>query len=167
MAEKNEGPGFIRRTWRFMRQPSVRLSAGALLLIGVVAGIGAYLSFMSVVGATNTLAFCTSCHAMEAFVYPDYQASAHYSNASGVQAICSDCHVPKSFFPKMGAKIRATYNELPAALLGRIATEDKFDARKEHLAERVWARMPLLAGNVLGSAVAAGMAPARGRAPGR
>jgi cytochrome c-type protein NapC len=141
---ENEGGndvGFIRRTWRFFARPSARLSVGGLLLIGLVAGIAIWLSFMQVVQATNSLTFCTSCHAMADFVYPEYEASHHFSNASGVRAICADCHVPRAFFPKMNTKIRATYVEVPAWLTGRIATQEKFDARKEYLAERVWARM--------------------------
>jgi nitrate/TMAO reductase-like tetraheme cytochrome c subunit len=139
--EHDQRRGLLSRAWLFLRRPNPRLAAGLLLSIGFAVGMIGWISFTRVVEVTNSLAFCTSCHAMQAFVYPEYQASHHFSNASGVRAICSDCHVPSAFFPKMGAKLRATYVEVPAWLTGRIATQEKFDARKEYLAERVWARM--------------------------
>ncbi|MFU8833229.1 MAG: NapC/NirT family cytochrome c, partial [Wenzhouxiangella sp.] len=60
---------------------------------------------------------------------------------SGVSAECRDCHVPKPFFPKMGAKIKATLVEVPGHLTGKISTEEKFLEHKLELAEKVWARM--------------------------
>jgi cytochrome c-type protein NapC len=141
MADNENRGGILRRTWSLLRRPSSRVSAAALLLIGIVAGVVIWATFLRVVEATNSLAFCTSCHAMQAFVYPEYAESHHFSNAPGVRAICADCHVPSAFLPKMGAKIRATYVEVPAWLTGRIATQERFDDRKLYLAERVWARM--------------------------
>jgi len=90
--------------------------------------------------ATNSLAFCTSCHEMDT-VYAEYKKSVHYQNASGVRAICSDCHVPKQFIPKILAKSRATINEIPKKIIGTINTPEKFKAHRLELAEDVWKKM--------------------------
>jgi cytochrome c-type protein NapC len=131
----------IRRAWTWTTTPSARFAAGALLATGVVVGVVSWAGFLRVVEHTNSLSFCTSCHVMQAFVYPEYTESHHFSNAAGVRAICADCHVPRAFLPKMNAKIRATFVEVPGWLTGRIGTQEKFDARKPEMAERVWARM--------------------------
>lgn len=137
----NEKNGFFRRIWRAFSRPSTRFATGTLLIAGIVIGVLAWQGFEAVVAHTNTLDFCTSCHEMEAFVYPEYAESPHYSNASGVQATCADCHVPRAFFPKMVTKVRASMVELPSHFMGKIDTEEKFEAHKLELAERVWGRM--------------------------
>lgn len=134
-------PGFVRRFWSFLRHPTGRYATGSLLAAGIIIGVLGWKSFDTVVAYTNTVEFCTSCHAMEAYVYPEYAESSHYSNASGVQVTCADCHVPRAFFPKMYAKTRATVVEVPRHVAGRINTEEKFEAHKMELAERVWDRM--------------------------
>lgn len=133
--------GFVRRFWNLFTRPSSRWGVGVLLIVGIVVGAAAWQSYYVVVAETSTLEFCISCHEMEAFVYPDYAESAHYSNASGVRAECADCHVPEGIVHKTQAKIRATFNELPNHFLGKIDTQEKFDEHKLELAERVWARM--------------------------
>jgi cytochrome c-type protein NapC len=57
--------------------------------------------------ATNSLAFCTSCHEMRDTVYREYKETIHYSNRTGVRAICSDCHVPKNWVHKVARKFKA------------------------------------------------------------
>lgn len=89
---------------------------------------------------TNTEAFCTSCHEMRQLVYPEYQESAHFQNAAGVRATCSDCHVPRDWTAKLVRKIKAT-NELYHKAVGTISTPEKFEARRLEMAERVWASM--------------------------
>jgi nitrate/TMAO reductase-like tetraheme cytochrome c subunit len=73
-------------------------------------------------------------------VYQEYVKSPHYRNASGVRAICSDCHVPKEWGPKLWRKIQAS-NELYHHLRGTIDTPEKFEAKRVELAEHVWATM--------------------------
>ncbi len=90
--------------------------------------------------ATNRLEFCISCHEMETTVYQEYRQSGHYTNASGVQAVCADCHVPKEWGRKLARKIKAS-KELFAWMVGTIDTPEKFEARRLELAERVWASM--------------------------
>ncbi|GAB6051486.1 pentaheme c-type cytochrome TorC [Magnetospira thiophila] len=89
---------------------------------------------------TNKLEFCIGCHEMRDTVYEEYKHSVHYSNASGVRAICSDCHVPKEWFPKLIRKVKAS-NELFHKLLGTIDTKEKFEAKRLELAKNVWAEM--------------------------
>jgi len=96
--------------------------------------------FNTFVEHTNTLEFCISCHEMRDFVYEEYKQSAHFKNASGVGAVCADCHVPKDWTAKMARKIQAT-NELFHKILGTISTREKFEAKRLELAENVWAVM--------------------------
>jgi len=63
-----------------------------------------------------------------------------YKNASGVRAICSDCHVPRPWVYKVVRKIKAS-NEIFHKLLGSIDTREKFEAKRLKLAETVWAAM--------------------------
>lgn len=105
-----------------------------------LAGIIFWGGFNTAVEATNSLAFCTSCHEMNT-VYEEYKKSVHYQNQSGVRAICPDCHVPKEWIPKMVRKTEATFNELPKKILGTIDTPEKFEAARLELAENVWASM--------------------------
>lgn len=105
-----------------------------------LAGIIFWGGFNTAVEATNSIWFCTSCHAMDT-VYQEYKKSVHYQNQSGVRAICPDCHVPKEWTAKMVAKTKATFNELPKAIMGTIDTPEKFKAKRLELAENVWASM--------------------------
>jgi len=89
---------------------------------------------------TNTESFCLSCHAMREYVYKEYRNTIHYSNRTGVRASCPDCHVPKEWIHKVVRKVQAT-NELFHWLTGSIDTKEKFEARRPHLAAKVWASM--------------------------
>lgn len=109
----------------------------ALFAVGALVWIG----FDTTLHATNTLGFCTSCHEMSENILPEYQQSPHYRNQAGVRAICSDCHVPHAFFPKMRAKMAATVNELPKWLMGTLNSKEKFSAARLEMAEDVWANM--------------------------
>lgn len=111
-----------------------------LLGIGSIGGIIFWGGFNTAMEATNRLEFCVSCHEMEQSVYQEYKKSVHYQNASGVRAICSDCHVPKSWGAKMVRKIRAS-NELWHKLVGSVDTVEKFEAKRLQLAEHVWETM--------------------------
>jgi len=115
-------------------------AAATLFVLGGVAGIIFWGGFNTAMEATNTLGFCVSCHEMQSTVYQEYKKSPHYANASGVRAICSDCHVPKDWVGKVVRKIQAS-NELYHHLLGTIDTPEKFEAKRAELAEHVWATM--------------------------
>jgi cytochrome c-type protein NapC len=132
------GKGRFRR---FLTTPSTRWGAGFILVVGIACGAAAWAGFNTFVDASSEPEMCRSCHEMRDFVFPEYEQSVHFTSRSGVRPMCADCHVPPGFFDKMGAKIRATFVEIPAHLRGMIDTPEKFEAKREELARRVWARM--------------------------
>ncbi len=110
------------------------LAAGSVAtLVLVVAGA-------TVLGSTNSLEFCVSCHSMEQTVYQEYKKSMHYKNEFGVRVGCPDCHVPKENPDYLIAKVIAAKDVLHE-MLGTIDTKEKFEERRLQMAERVWARM--------------------------
>ena len=129
-----------KRLWRWFTRPSVLVGQGVLLSVGVFFGIIFWGGFNTAMEVTNTLEFCVSCHEMRDTVYQEYQTSIHFRNASGVRAICSDCHVPHEWIPKFVRKVQAT-NELWHAMLGTINTPEKFEAKRLELATHVWDSM--------------------------
>jgi cytochrome c-type protein NapC len=133
-------PGLVRRLWRWFWSPSGTLSLGMLLIAGFVGGIIFWGGFNTVVEATNTETFCLSCHEMESNVYREYRQTIHYTNRTGVRAVCADCHVPKDWTHKMLRKVQAT-NELWHHVLGSVNTKEKFDAKRLELARNVWRAM--------------------------
>lgn len=88
---------------------------------------------------TNEMEFCTDCHTMK-IPLEEYKESLHYKNASGVRAVCSDCHVPKPFIPKMIAKVMAA-KDVYHEILGTIDTPEKYEAYRWKMANAVWAKM--------------------------
>lgn len=130
----------IRKLWQGLWQPSKRFAIGTILIVGGLGGVIFWGGFNTFMEHTNTLEFCISCHEMRDTVYVEYKTSVHYSNASGVRAICSDCHVPKPWGAKVWRKIKAS-NELLHKVLGTIDTPEKFEAHRLELAQNVWAAM--------------------------
>ena len=112
----------------------------ALLVSGFVAGIIFWGGFHTGLEMTNTMEFCITCHEMRDNVYKEYQQTVHYSNRTGVRAICSDCHVPREWGPKMIRKAQASM-EVWGHLMGTIDTPAKFEAKRMELATHEWARM--------------------------
>jgi cytochrome c-type protein NapC len=133
--QENSG-GIIAR----LRRPSVKYSLGGLLAAGFVVGVVFWGGFNTAMEATNTESFCISCHEMHDNVYQEYKKTIHYSNRTGVRAVCSDCHVPKDWTHKMIRKIQAS-REVWGKLTGSIDTAEKFEAKRLELARREWARM--------------------------
>ncbi len=108
--------------------------------LAFVLGIIFWGGFNTAMEWTNTETFCISCHEMEVNVYQEYRNTIHYNNRTGVRAVCSDCHVPKEWWPKMVRKFYAS-NELLHKMLGSIDTPEKFEAKRAVMAQREWARM--------------------------
>ncbi len=107
----------------------------AIFITGIVfAGL-----FNTGLAYTNEMEFCVSCHTMQTN-YNEYKESLHYKNQSGVQATCSDCHVPKPFVPKMITKIIAA-KDIYHEIIGTIDTPEKFEAHRWDMASRVWKKM--------------------------
>jgi cytochrome c-type protein NapC len=126
----------LKTFWRRFSRPS-KAAAGVLLGLGFVGGILFWGAFNTGMEATNTEAFCSSCHAP---IVAEIRETIHYSNRSGVRAICSDCHVPHPWTDKIVRKVQAS-KELVGFALGTINTPEKFRARRGHLAHREWKRM--------------------------
>ncbi|MCP4767685.1 MAG: cytochrome C [Gammaproteobacteria bacterium] len=126
----------VKIFWRRLSRPS-RAAAGVLLGFGFAGGILFWGAFNTGMEATNSEAFCSSCHAP---IVAEIRETIHYSNRSGVRAICSDCHVPHGWTDKIVRKVQAS-KELVAYAIGTIDTPEKFRARRGHLADREWQRM--------------------------
>lgn len=137
MSENNSSAGGF---WRRLLRPSAKYSVLTLMIVGVIAGIVFWGGFNTAVEATNTETFCIGCHEMRDNVYAEYKETIHYTNRTGVRAVCTDCHVPKEWTAKMLRKVQAS-RELYGKLTGTIDTREKFLAKRLHLAEREWKRM--------------------------
>lgn len=111
------------------------LTSILIFLLGILFAAG----FNVALEATNTTEFCTSCHTMRINL-EELKETVHWSGISGVHADCADCHVPKSFGPKMYAKIMAA-KDVWHEILGTIDTPEKFEARRWEMANRVWDKM--------------------------
>ena len=130
----------IIAAWRWFWSPSAKYSLGFLVIVAFVAGILFWGGFNTAMEATNTETFCISCHEMEKNVYREYQQTIHYTNRTGVRAVCTDCHVPKDWFHKTVRKVQAS-NELLHHFLGTIDTREKFVDKRITLAKNVWRTM--------------------------
>jgi cytochrome c-type protein NapC len=135
-----ENPGVFRKFWQFVRKPSAKYSLLAISSVSFIAGIIFWGGFNTGMEMTNTLEFCTTCHEMRDTVYQEYKETIHYSNRTGVRAICSDCHVPKDWVHKMIRKSKASL-EVWGKLTGSINTPEKFEAKRLTLATHEWERM--------------------------
>lgn len=133
-------PGFLRRAWIFFNRPSAKYSLLTVLLGGFFSGIIFWGGFNTALEATNQLEFCIGCHEMRDTVYQEYKETVHYSNRTGVRAVCSDCHVPKDWTHKMLRKAKASF-EVWGKLTGSIDTKEKFEAKRMELATHEWDRM--------------------------
>ena len=111
-------------------------------LIGIavfIAGFAAFGATNTFFAYTNRMEFCISCHSMK-INFEEYKDTVHYKNASGVQATCADCHVPKEFFPKLKAKIWAA-KDVYHWMLGTVNTKEKFEEHRWGMAQAVWTKM--------------------------
>jgi cytochrome c-type protein NapC len=118
----------------------IRVTHLSVLVALFIAGILFWGGFNTAMEATNTEAFCISCHEMEENVYREYRNTIHYTNRTGVRATCPDCHVPKPWVYKMVRKIKAS-NEVLHKVLGTIDTPEKFEKKRLQLAQNVWRTM--------------------------
>jgi len=132
--------GKLKSFWQKLRSPSVRYSLLTLLGGGFIAGIIFWGGFNTAMEATNTLEFCITCHEMRDNVYQEYKKTIHYSNRTGVRAVCSDCHVPKDWIHKMQRKIQAS-QEVWGKITGVIDTREKFESHRLAMATNEWNRM--------------------------
>lgn len=108
----------------------------ALFIFSVLVGIsGAY-----VLAYTSTEEFCVSCHEMS-YNFAEYKGTIHDTNRTGVRAICTDCHVPHKPGPLVWAKIKATKDLFYTYISPSIPTQEKFEAKRAHMAQNIWREM--------------------------
>ncbi|PVX39761.1 periplasmic nitrate reductase subunit NapC [Pasteurella langaaensis DSM 22999] len=127
----------IKKFWNWFRSPS-KMAVGVVVLLSAIGGILAWGGVNEGLEHTSTEQFCSDCHMND--VVPEYRQTVHYSNRSGVKAICADCHLPHEFLPKWTRKIQAA-EEVYAYFTGKVDTKEKFEAHRLEMAEREWARM--------------------------
>lgn len=130
----------IKDIWSTLTHPSRYFSLGILVIAGFVAGIIFWGGFNTALEATNTEAFCISCHEMRENVYQELQYTIHYTNRSGVRATCPDCHVPHDWTDKIARKMQAS-KEVWGKIFGTINTRDKFLEKRRELAQHEWDRL--------------------------
>lgn len=126
----------LKNFWKRLSTPS-KAAAGIILFMGFMGGLLFWGAFNTGMEATNTEEFCSGCHAP---IVKEIRETIHFSNRSGVRAICSDCHVPHQWTDKIVRKVQAS-KELLFHFIGTIDTEAKFKERRGHLAHREWQRM--------------------------
>lgn len=132
-------PGFFTRLWRWFFSQS-KWAWGLIATASFAIGIVFWGGFNWAMEATNTEAFCISCHEMKQNVFNEYRNTVHYANKTGVRATCPDCHVPKEWGHKVVRKIQAS-NELYHKALGTIDTPEKFNDKRLDMSKSVWRAM--------------------------
>lgn len=118
-------------------------TTGRKTIVVLLAGVA--LSAVSILLATTTLvhtsseAFCaTDCHEMNTTSNAEYKGTIHDKNRSGVRATCPDCHVPRAPVPLYVRKMGAINDLWGHYITHSIDTREKFEAKRQVLAERVW-----------------------------
>lgn len=139
-AQRMKSRSMVIRIWKWFWSPTNKYGWGAILMAGGLSGMIFLGGFNAAMEKFNTLDFCISCHEMKQLVFKEYKKTIHYSNRTGVRVTCADCHVPRSWWPKLWRKAKAT-NELFHMFLGSIDTPEKFEAKRLELAEHVWEYM--------------------------
>ena len=129
-----------KRYWATITRPSTRFSLGFLVVGGFVAGIVFWGAFNTTMEFMNSEPFCTGCHEMRDNPFPDLKRTIHYTNRSGVRAMCSNCHVPHDWTAKIARKMQAS-KEVWGKVFGSIDTREKFLDKRLELAQHEWARL--------------------------
>jgi cytochrome c-type protein NapC len=71
----------------------------------------------------------------------EYKGTVHDKNRTGVRAACPDCHVPHAPIPLYIRKMGAVNDLWGHLVTHSIDTREKFEAKRQVLAERVWTYM--------------------------
>ena len=95
-----------------------------------------------IVHKTSSTEFCLSCHSHEVNIRPEYEASSHFKNRTGVKVNCKSCHLPPEdqWFDTMTTKIVVSADVIPE-VMGKIDTKEKYEAHRGHMASVVWKEM--------------------------
>ena len=126
--------------WRAFRRPSSVIALGTLLTAGFFCGVLFWGGFHWAIELSNTETFCLSCHEMRDNPHKEMQGTIHVSNRTGIEVICSDCHVPKEWVHKIPTKIWAT-KDLLHHIAGSIPDAEAFEAQRLDHALTVWRKM--------------------------
>lgn len=128
-----------KTSWLWARPQSrwlLGIPIGAFLAFGF--GAVALGTTNYVLHETSTTEFCYTCHSHEMFIKPEYEASSHFANTSGVRAECADCHLPHdNWFELVWTKAVVSLDIIPE-LQGKLDTAEKYEAHRAEMAEEVW-----------------------------
>jgi cytochrome c-type protein NapC len=121
-------------------------ATGTRAIYVLLAGFGAAIAGLAVMGTTlvytSSEEFCAnSCHEMTTNVAMEYRNTVHDKNRTGVRATCPDCHVPHAPIPLYIRKMGAVNDLWGHLVTHSIDTRQKFEAKRQQLAERVWIYM--------------------------
>ena len=105
--------------------------------LALVLGAALLGSFNWILHQSSSNEFCYVCHSHEAFIKPEYEASSHFKNTSGVRASCADCHVPHDWLGTVLLKARATLDIIPE-VAGKLSTAEKYESHRRDMAIAVW-----------------------------
>jgi nitrate/TMAO reductase-like tetraheme cytochrome c subunit len=125
---------------RLWRRPTKKWLLGIPLggFVAFILGAAALGTGNYVIHETSTTEFCYKCHSHDQFIRPEYEASSHFSNASGVRAGCADCHLPHdSWFDLVWTKAVVSLDIIPE-MAGKLDTAEKYEAHRAEMAESVW-----------------------------
>ena len=125
---------------RFWQRPKSKWLLGIPVggFIAFFVGAIALGTFNYTLHATSSTEFCYVCHSHDAFIRPEYEASSHFANASGVRAGCADCHLPHdNWFDLVWTKAVVSLDIIPE-LAGKLDTAEKYEAHRAEMAESVW-----------------------------
>jgi cytochrome c-type protein NapC len=132
----------MRRLLARLRRWTAGTRAIAVLLTGVVGGLLMLTLTGTTIVYTSSEQFCAvNCHEMATNSAMEYRNTVHDRNRTGVRATCPDCHLPRAPIPLYVRKMGAV-NDLWGHLISHsIDTREKFEAKRQVLAERVWVYM--------------------------
>ena len=124
------------RKWSAGKKTIVVLGAGFAISIVVLILTATTLVY------TSTETFCSNtCHEMTTNVAMEFKGTIHDKNRTGVRATCPDCHIPNSPVPLYIRKMGAVHDLWGHFITHSIDTREKFEAKRQELAERVWIYM--------------------------
>ncbi len=110
-----------------------------LLALGCLVGLIVALGAEKFDHYTSTDEFCTSCHAMGAYIAQSkvYQNSPHRSHPQGLQPGCADCHIPKGLLISSYTHVVDGAGDLLGQLLHDYSEPDVWQKQKARLAYAV------------------------------
>jgi len=127
------------RTGSFWRKPRSKWLLGIPIggFVAFVLGAIGISTFNYTLHATSTTEFCFECHSHELNIRPEFEASGHANNRTGIRAECADCHLPKPWARYVWTKMVVSLDIIPE-LRGVISTPEKYAERRGYLKRKVW-----------------------------